>query len=53
MSRKRLTLSTGLRKMTVNQEKVRPMGLKGASSKALDPQGSYRSIPKLISQIAK
>ena len=37
ISRKRLTLSTSLKRTTVNQEKVRPIGPKGASSRALDP----------------
>ena len=37
MSRKRLTLSTGLRRIIVNQEKARPIGLEGTNSKALDP----------------
>ena len=37
MSRKRLTLSTGLKQKTVNWEKARPTGLKGASGRALDP----------------
>ena len=34
-------------------EKWRPMGLEGASGKALDPQGINRMIFKLISQMAK
>ena len=37
MSRKRLTLNTSLRKIIVNWEKVRVIGLKGASGRALDP----------------
>ena len=37
MSRKRLILSTGLKKIIVRWEKVRPIGLKGASGRALDP----------------
>ena len=37
ISRKRLTLSTGLRRIIVSQEKARPIGIKGASSKTLDP----------------
>ena len=37
MSRKRLTLSTGLRKIIVKWEKVRPIKPKGASSRALNP----------------
>ena len=37
MSRKRLTLSTGLRRTIAKWEKARPIGLKGASGKALDP----------------
>ena len=35
--KKRLILSTGLRRIIVNWEKVRPIGPKGASSRALDP----------------
>ena len=34
---KRLILSTSLKKIIVNQEKARPIGLKGASSRTLDP----------------
>ena len=37
MSRKRLTLYTSLKRGTVSQEKVRPIGLKGASGRALNP----------------
>ena len=37
MSRKKLTPNTSLRKATVNQEKARHIGPKGASSRALDP----------------
>ena len=37
MSKKRLILSTGLRQKTVKWEKARPIGLKGASSRTLDP----------------
>ena len=36
MSRKRLTLYTSLKKIIVNWEKVRPIGLKGASGRTLD-----------------
>ena len=36
MSRKRLTLSISLKRIIVNQEKVRPIGPKGASGRALD-----------------
>ena len=37
ISKKKLVLSTSLRRMTVSQEKARPTGLKGASSTALNP----------------
>ena len=37
MSRKRLTLNTSLRKTTARQEKIRPIGPKGANNRALDP----------------
>ncbi len=37
ISKRKLTLSTGLRKIIVRQEKARAIGLKGASSRALDP----------------
>jgi len=37
MFRKRLILSTSLRKIIVRREKARAIGLKGASSRALDP----------------
>jgi len=37
MSRKRLILSTSLRKIIVRWEKVRAIGLKGASGRTLDP----------------
>ena len=37
MSRKRLILSTSLKRIIVSREKLRPIGLKGASSRALDP----------------
>ncbi len=36
MSRKRSTLNIGLRRMTVSREKVRPIGLKGVSGRALN-----------------
>ena len=36
MSKDRLILNTGLKRKIANQEKVKPIGLKGASSKALD-----------------
>ena len=48
MSRKKSTLNTGLKKIIVRQEKARAIGLKGTSNRALNPQGSYRLIPKLI-----
>ena len=34
---KKSTLSTSLKQKTANQEKARPIGLEGASGKALDP----------------
>ena len=37
ISTKRLILSTSLKRMTVNREKARAIGLKGASGRALDP----------------
>ena len=37
MSKKRLILNTSLKKKIVKREKARPIGLKGASSRALDP----------------
>ena len=37
MSRRKLTLSIGLRKTIVRWEKARAIGLKGASGRALDP----------------
>ena len=37
MFRRKLILSIGLKKIIVNWEKVRPIGLEGASSKALKP----------------
>ena len=37
MSRGRLILNTSLKRIIVNWEKARPIGLKGASSKTLDP----------------
>ena len=37
ISRKRLILSTSLRRITVNWEKARTIGLKGASGRTLDP----------------
>ena len=37
ISRKRLILSTSLKRMTVNWEKARPIGLEGASSRTLNP----------------
>ena len=37
MFRRKLTLSTGLRKIIVRQEKAKAIGLKGANSKALNP----------------
>ena len=37
MPRKRLILSTSLRQKIVNREKVKPIGLEGASGRALDP----------------
>jgi len=37
MSKKRLTLNTSLRKMTIRWEKAKAIGLKGASGRALDP----------------
>ena len=37
ISRKRLILSTSLRRIIVNWEKVKPIGLKRASGRALDP----------------
>ena len=36
MSKKRLILSTSLRKR-IRREKLRPIGLEGASGRALDP----------------
>ena len=39
--------------MTRSQEKWKPIGLEGANSKALDPQGINRTIFKLISQMAR
>ena len=36
ISRRKLIPSTGLKRTIVNWEKVRPIGLKGASSRALD-----------------
>ena len=37
ISKRKLILSTGLRKIIVRWEKVRAIGLKGASGRALDP----------------
>ena len=37
MSKKRLTLSTGLKRIIARQEKVKAIGLNGASSRALNP----------------
>ena len=37
MFKKRLILCTGLKKIIVRWEKVRAIGLKGASSRALNP----------------
>jgi len=37
MSRKRLMPYTSLRRIIVSQEKAKPIGLKGANSRALDP----------------
>ncbi len=37
ISRKRLTLSTSLKRIIVSQEKAKPIGLEGASSKTLNP----------------
>ncbi len=36
-----------------SQEKWRPTGLKGASGKALDPQGINRTIFRFMSQVAR
>ena len=35
--RKRSILSIGLKRVIVSQEKAKPIGLKGASGRALDP----------------
>ena len=37
MSRKKLILNTGLKKVIARQEKARAIGLKGASGRASDP----------------
>jgi len=37
MSRRKLTPSTGLRKIIARWEKVKAIGLKGTSSRTLDP----------------
>ena len=37
MSKRKLILSTSLKKTIARQEKVKAIGLKGASGRALDP----------------
>ena len=39
--------------MTRSWEKGRPIGLEGASGKALDPQGIGRTVFRLTSQMAR
>ena len=58
MFKKRLIKNIGQRKnkksVTIrSREKWRPIGLEGASGKALDPQGINKIIFRLINQIAK
>ena len=58
MFRKRLIKSIGRKRnkqltMTRSQEKWRPIGPKGASGKALDPQGINRTTFGLMSQMAR
>ena len=58
MFRRRLTKDISQkesRKLMIirSQEKWKPIGLEGASGKALDPQGINRMIFGLISQVAR
>ena len=52
MSKGKLTPNIS-QKQTNSWEKSRPIGPKGTSGRASDPQRNYRLIPRFISQVAR